>query len=133
MKVIIAGSRSFEYGSNDVVKLVADAVMASRFNITEIVSGNAIGVDQAGEHYAKMYQIPCTLFYPDWKTHGKSAGAIRNSEMADYADALIAIWDGKSKGTQHMIKAAKKRGLLVYEHFNYERDETKQLPLFGEL
>lgn len=132
MKVIIAGSRSFEYThGNKLVSLVADAVLASKFKITEIVSGHAQGIDQAGEFYAQTYKIPCKIFYPEWNKHGRSAGVIRNLEMTKYADALIVIWDGKSHGTKNMIDTANRLGLPVYEHFRYEPD-YQQLSLFGE-
>ena len=55
-------------------------------------------------------------FPANWARHGRSAGPIRNQEMAEYADALIALWDGKSKGTENMISEAQKRGLKVYIH-----------------
>lgn len=96
MKVIIAGSRDL-YGPVDL------AVNNSGFNITEVVSGTARGIDKSGEHWAAGSGIPVKQFVADWDKHGKAAGIIRNNDMACYADALIAIWDGKSKGTLHMI------------------------------
>lgn len=54
-----------------------------------------------------------TIFKADWDKHGKAAGFKRNTEMAKYADALIAFWDGKSKGTKHMIDTAKSHNLKV--------------------
>jgi hypothetical protein len=109
MKVIIAGSRTI---TNPYV--VGSAVAASGFEITEVVSGGARGIDWLGELWAKLSAKPCTVFPADWETHGKRAGVIRNKQMADYADALIAIWDGKSPGTKNMIEEAKKLGLKVY-------------------
>jgi len=109
MKTIIAGSRTIK---NYVT--VLDAIIKSKFDITEVVSGTAKGVDELGEVYAKINNIPIKQFPADWETHGRSAGFIRNSQMAIYADALIAIWDGKSRGTEQMIKEAKKRKLAVF-------------------
>lgn len=80
----------------------------------EIVSGGAQGIDFLAELYAKKKTIPFKEFPADWKNLGKKAGFIRNSEMAEYADGLIAIWDGKSKGTFHMISEMVKRNKLVY-------------------
>jgi hypothetical protein len=79
-----------------------------------VVSGCARGVDRNGEAYAAKHGIPVALFPADWANLGKKAGMVRNCEMADYADALIAIWDGKSSGTKHMIDTAKSKGLKVY-------------------
>jgi hypothetical protein len=108
MKVIIAGSRDFKNPN-----IVVAAVVKSRFTITEVVSGGARGIDRFGEQYAKANKIPIKQFIPDWST-GRGAGFKRNIEMAEYADALIAIWDGVSRGTAQMIREAEKRGLQVY-------------------
>jgi len=101
MQVIIAGSRT-AWKYDDLIM----AVQESGFDITEVVSGCAPGADRLGERFAKQYNIPVKKFPADWNKHGKSAGVLRNLEMAEYAEALIALWDGKSKGTAHMIKAA---------------------------
>lgn len=109
MKTIIAGSRDItEY------ELVVQAIAESGFVITEIVCGMAKGVDMLGYRYAKDHRIPVKEFPADWNTHGRAAGPIRNKEMALYADALIALWDGVSKGTKNMIDLATKQGLRVY-------------------
>jgi hypothetical protein len=111
VKVIIAGSRTI-----NAYDIVPHAVEASKFQITEIISGGAAGVDAAGEFYAKFMGIPLKVFPADWTKHGKAAGPIRNQQMAEYADALICIWDGKSKGSESMIREARKRNLKVYVH-----------------
>lgn len=109
MKVIIAGCRYI----NDAEPLV-EAIRDSKFNITEVVSGNAKGVDTLGEQWAVENKVPIILFPANWELYNKAAGFIRNKQMAEYADALIAIWDGVSKGTESMIKLAEKNGLKVY-------------------
>lgn len=110
MKVIIAGSRTITDS-----KLLMMAILESGFDITEIVSGGARGVDTMGELTAEFLGIPCSRFPADWKTHGRHrAGPIRNRQMADYAEALIAIWDGESSGTKDMIEVAVKKGLRVH-------------------
>lgn len=101
MKVIIAGSRTIEDYT-----LILESM--SGVGATEIVSGCARGVDTLGEMWASNHFISIKQFPADWDTHGKSAGYIRNSEMADYADFLVALWDGESKGTDHMINLMKK-------------------------
>lgn len=111
MKVIIAGSRTI----NNIHKLL-NALEKCPFcdDIKEIVSGTAQGVDKLGEQYAKGLDIPIKQFPANWKAYGRSAGFIRNCEMAEYADALIAVWDGKSRGTKHMIDKAKELKLKVF-------------------
>ena len=68
----------------------------------------ARGADTLGEQYAKERGIPIRYFPADWQTLGKSAGYQRNVQMAQYADALVAFWDGRSKGTKHMIDTAQR-------------------------
>lgn len=115
MKTIIAGPRTiFDYAT------VVAAVHASGFTITEVVSGKALGVDILGERYAILHDIPIKPFPAKWKKYGKyEAGFIRNEEMAQYADALIAVWDGQSSGTKHMIYTARFKNLKVFV-FNCE-------------
>jgi hypothetical protein len=110
MKVIIAGSR----GITDN-RILEDAInhFLRTTRITEVVSGTARGVDQMGERWAKRLNVPVTQFPAQWDKHGKSAGYRRNVEMAQYADALIAVWDGESKGTKHMIDIAHEHQLEV--------------------
>lgn len=79
----------------------------------EIVSGTARGADQLGERYAFEHGFPVKHFPADWDQHGKSAGYIRNAQMAEYADAAVIFWDGMSRGSKHMIDLAKAKGLRV--------------------
>jgi len=91
-----------------------EAVAESKFDITEVVSGGASGVDALGERYAHENGIPLKVFPADWAKHGNAAGPLRNKEMAIYADALIALWDGQSKGTRSMVGYANMRKLKLY-------------------
>lgn len=111
MKVIIAGSRSFS--DYQLLKENCKQILKSETDI-EIVSGTANGADKLGERFANEFGYSIKEFPADWKKFGKSAGYIRNSEMADYGDCLIAFWDGVSKGTKHMIDLAKKKNLKIY-------------------
>lgn len=103
MKVIIAGSRSITNPG-----LIDKAVLESKFPISWVVCGGASGVDALGEEWALRNHIPITYFPAKWELHGKSAGMIRNRKMSEWADALIAVWDGKSRGTRHMIDIMRK-------------------------
>lgn len=108
MKTIIAGSRTIT-STIQVYQILGK----SNIDITEVVSGGAKGVDSIGEKWAKRRNLPIKRFNALWSEFGKRAGMIRNVQMAGYADALIAIWDGESNGTKHMIEQAKKEGLVV--------------------
>lgn len=81
---------------------------------TVIISGTARGADTLGEAWAKENGVPCEQYPADWKRYGRAAGLRRNESMADNAAALVALWDGSSSGTKHMINIARKKGLLVY-------------------
>jgi hypothetical protein len=108
-RTIIAGSRGVcQYD------LVLRAIREAGWPISVVISGGARGADRLGEQYAIDEGIQIERFIPKWDLFGKRAGILRNEEMADAAEALIAIWDKKSTGTKHMIDAAKSRGLKVY-------------------
>lgn len=110
MKIVIAGGRDFE-GYN-LLREKCDEIIDSNF--AEIVSGGAKGADTLGERYAKERGYDVKLFPADWKTYGRKAGPIRNLQMAEYGDMLIAFWDNTSSGTKNMIENAKKLGLIVH-------------------
>lgn len=82
---------------------------------TEVVSGGCRGIDREGVSVAGLHDIPISVFPADWKKHGRAAGPIRNKEMACYADSLILIWDGKSRGSNSMRNIAIGKGLTVKE------------------
>ncbi len=109
-KVIIAGGRDFN--NYAMLKRKVLSVLKNMSDI-EIVSGGAKGTDYLGERLAKEMKWSLKIFPADWDNKGKSAGFIRNSEMAEYAEACICFWDGKSKGTKNMIETAKKKKLLL--------------------
>jgi hypothetical protein len=109
MKTIIAGSRSIE--DYDLLK---KAIEDSGIKITTVISGCAKGVDSLGEKYAIENNIPIIKYPAEWNKYGRSAGPLRNIEMAKIADALIAICKNNSRGTTHMIQEATSRGLMIY-------------------
>lgn len=109
MKIIIAGSRDF----NDYL-LVKYTLLpfTSKLEEVEIVSGGAKGADRLGEILAKEFNYNLKIFPADWSL-GKQAGYLRNKQMAEYGEALVAFWDGESRGTKMMINLAKEKGLKV--------------------
>lgn len=124
VRVIIAGSRSIDdYALTDaaMAQMAAGGPNRGRY---EIVAGGADGVDQHAKKWAERYECEFTEFDPSrpdntrtdysWEKHGKKAGPLRNQEMAEYADMLVAVWDGESSGTRDMIDRALDEGLEVY-------------------
>lgn len=109
-RVIVAGGRDFN--NYDLLKQKLDIYLANLNNIV-IISGKAEGADRLGEEYAKENNYKLVMYQADWNTHGKAAGPIRNKQMAEYGEYLIAFWDGKSKGTKNMIEVAKELGLKI--------------------
>ena len=110
-KVIIAGSRGFT--DYDLLTQTVDNLLTNIKDNIEIVSGTANGADKLGERYAENRCLDVKKFPANWDTYGKRAGYLRNEQMAKYADALIAFWDGKSKGTNHMIELAENNHLKI--------------------
>jgi hypothetical protein len=110
MKLIIAGSRNLTDMELLKSSMGKFAKKHPDVRIDEIVSGTASGPDTAAILYAKENNIPVKKFPAEWDKYGKSAGPIRNAEMAKYADGLVAIWDGKSRGTRNMIENIKNMG-----------------------
>jgi hypothetical protein len=111
MKVIIAGSRNFT--DYQKLKKECDQFLQDQKNI-EIVSGDHFkGADKLGIQYANEKGYNLIKFPAEWNKFGKAAGPIRNKEMAIFADVLIAFWDGKSRGTQNMIRLANPKGLRI--------------------
>ena len=96
MKIAIVGSRNITV--SDIGKYISNA--------EEIVSGGAVGVDCCVAKYAKENGIRLTEFLPQYERYGRAAPIVRNKKIVDYADKIIAFWDGESKGTLSVIKYA---------------------------
>ncbi len=112
MKVIIAGGRNFT--QYQLLKFKCDAILKNVDKTDlQIVSGGAKGADELGERYARDRHILVKRFEADWDRDGKAAGPIRNRKMAEYADCLIAFWNGFGRGTKNMIDVATELGLKV--------------------
>lgn len=106
MRTIIAGSRDF---SN--YRLLCQSMNTLDWPVTAVLSGTARGADRLGELWATDNDIPLETYPADWEKYPRFAGYKRNEVMANRADALVAFWDGASKGTAHMIKVAGEVGL----------------------
>ncbi len=104
MKVAVIGSRGLIV--DDLGKYLPE-------NTTEIVSGGARGVDTSARNYARSHNIKLTEFLPDYDSYGKRAPLLRNLQIIDYADVVLAFWDGESRGTWFVIDNCKKRNVPV--------------------
>lgn len=124
LRVIIAGGREFNdlpLLRNKCVEIIREVTKEDNsIDKVRIVSGTARGADRLGEQYAQIMHYDVSKFPAAWDIYGKSAGYRRNAEMAKFASedgnigVLIAFWDGKSRGTKHMIDLAKRYGLKVH-------------------
>lgn len=105
MKVAVIGSRNFNNYS-----LISETLQKVHETkpISLIISGGAVGADSLAEKWAKLHNIPTLIFMPDWKQYGKKAGLIRNTDIIQNSDSVIAFWNGSSKGTKDSITKAKK-------------------------
>lgn len=110
LKIIVAGGREFD--DEELLFETLDNILRKREpSEVQIVSGCARGADKLGEKYAEARGIDVKRFPAQWDIHGNAAGPIRNEEMAEYANACVCFWDGRSKGTNDMIKRAKAHSL----------------------
>lgn len=101
-KLIVAGSRTF----NDY-ELLSRTLFAYAEDIdadVSIVSGMARGADALAVKFAKEHNVKLYEYPADWGKYGKRAGYVRNEQMGNDSDELLAFWDGHSRGTEHMIK-----------------------------
>lgn len=131
MKVIIAGSRHLNplkffsaqrrgEATHKLYQIISKhlAHLESELGspVTEIVSGKAAGIDTVGEAWAISNNIRVAEFLAEWDL-GKHAGMLRNAQMAEYADAALVIWDGKSKGSADMLKQMHRlaKPVAIYE------------------
>lgn len=100
MKVVVAGSRDIGQ-----TKIVFRAIRSTGLEITEMASGSARGVDSIAENFARVYHVPFTQFPAYYDQYGNSKGEERNKKIVEWADALVAVWDGESQGTRDLIRA----------------------------
>jgi hypothetical protein len=105
MKTAVIGTRTFENYPQ-----LCETLDNLSHKPTEIISGGAKGADALAERYAHDNNIPLIVILANWEQHGKAAGPIRNQQIIEACEQVIAFWDGQSKGTGHTIKTAKAKG-----------------------
>lgn len=107
MKIAIIGSRNLT--KVDLSKYIPKSV-------TEIVSGGAKGIDTLATKYAENNKLRLTIFLPQYEKYSRAAPLKRNDKIIEYSDEVIAFWDGKSKGTEYVIKKCKKLNKKITVH-----------------
>lgn len=114
MNVAIVGSRTFD--NYQKLKTELDNLQV-KCPINKIISGGARGADSLAARYANANQITLLEYIPDWKTHGRKAGILRNYDIVREADMVIAFWDGISKGTKHSIGLGQRlhKDVIIYK------------------
>ena len=107
MKTAVIGSRKL------MITNLEDYLPA---DTTEIVSGGATGIDACAKHFSLAHNIPYTEYLPDYSRYGRAAPIVRNRQIVDRADRVIAFWDGTSRGTRSVIDYCRKIGkpITVY-------------------
>ena len=104
MKLAIIGSRSI--ASADLAPLITEEPSL-------IISGGARGIDACAEEYARQHGIPTLILRPDYRRWGRIAPILRDKAIAEACDALLAVWDGRSRGTKFTVDHARKLGRPV--------------------
>lgn len=104
MRIGVVGSRSLN------IKNLGKYLPSS---VTEIVSGGAKGVDTCAKNYALQKGLKLKEFLPKYEKFGRSAPLKRNLQIIDYADEVLAFWDGESRGTKYVIEQCKLRNKKV--------------------
>jgi uncharacterized phage-like protein YoqJ len=125
-RAVIAGSRSI-----DSYERVCEAIDSAPFDVSVVISGGATGVDTLGERWADEHDVPVERFLPaDYEDEADDRGLpsplVRNEAMAEAAEALIAVWDGESRGTKHMLTQAREQNLEVH----FFRSKSRRLDEF---
>jgi D-arabinose 1-dehydrogenase-like Zn-dependent alcohol dehydrogenase len=108
-KLCISGSRNLTVAQYMVTKKGLEIIFEeyAKNGEWELIVGCASGVDAIARQVAKTKGLKVTVYRANWSEYKKAAGPIRNRQMASEADLVVAIWNGESKGTADMIKAAK--------------------------
>ena len=135
-RVCVAGGRDFD--NYPALKAALETLLATlppgkKGARLVIVSGGATGADRLGERFAKEHGLALEVYPADWSAHGRYAGPIRNAEMARISDELAAFWNGRSRGTRHMIRQMRLLGkpVAVFDYQGRPRPAAEPLSLPG--
>ena len=115
MRLAIVGSRTFD--DYDIFLQYIEKFLQLHYGNHTVISGGAKGADRLAKIFAQTWEREYIEFPADWNKYGKQAGFIRNQQIVDAADMILAFWDGKSRGTKDTIdkaRRAKKPTFIVY-------------------
>ena len=109
-RIAVIGSRDF----NDYERLKAVVIphLPAR-----LISGGAKGADALAERLATEQELPIDVIPADWERYGRGAGPIRNKQIVESADLVIAFWDGKSRGTRSALAHAERAGVAIEVYY----------------
>lgn len=107
--VLVCGGR--DYKNTFKVHKTLDELPLKPFLV---IQGGARGADEAAKNWAEMNYVQSLTVPANWPRDGKSAGVLRNIEMLDWKPDLVIAFPG-GKGTEHMVKVAKKAGIEIME------------------
>ena len=124
MRILITGSRT--WSDEEVIRRAIETAVDDAFeadsdmaieNVVIVHGACPRGADEIADHHARREDYRVERHPADWDAHGKRAGLIRNSEMAKAgADVCLAFCKDNSRGTEHMIAAARRAGIRVREY-----------------
>lgn len=136
LRIIVAGSidfKDYQLLSDTLMEYLGemdDKDIVDNPSQVKFISGTCRGADVLGEQFAYTYEYEVIRFPAAWDIYGRAADYRRNAEMVKYASeaygVLFAFWDGKSRGTKHMIDLAKKHGLEVHV-VNYKENTNAEI------
>lgn len=107
MRILVCGGR--EYCNREQLYDTLDSYPTP----AAIIEGGAQGADRFAREWATERGIQVETFPADWKTHGKSAGPIRNQQMLKEGRPDLVVAFAGGKGTQHMMTIARNAGVKV--------------------
>ncbi len=122
MKIAIVGSRNLQIDN-------IYGYLPKDIQVTEVISGGVKGIDLCARDFAERHHLKLTEFLPNYDVYGKAAPIRRNEQIVDYADRVLAFWDGISKGTKYVIDHCKKKGKPITV-FQFKQPEDGYIRTF---
>lgn len=113
MKVAIIGTRRPLIEYDEWERIVLNHIDLT--SLTEIISGGAIGIDSYAKRFAESHNIPLTEYVPQYALYGRRAALLRNVDIVQVADMIIAFPTSESRGTYHALREARRLNKAIIE------------------